>query len=176
MYWQIGGIELHMQYESSSDKISGSPMQMSPTTSNQGYKQNGDIRRTRRIVLVLLAINLVWTSCLFFSHVVERWKSSVSLGLHIFLFHRTYRCARSVLWCTSRSARQESLWINGCQCHCWYVLWVTNCLSFNQVRLAAISVLYVILFLLVVIKYIRLGILIVRISVDCSVVVHLAFR
>ena len=85
-----------MQYEHGSEKISASPMPMSPTVNNQDYRQNGDIRRTRRIVLILLAISLVRTSRLYVSCENSR-HLLLSLGHITFPFHRTHHNALSLL-------------------------------------------------------------------------------
>ena len=48
-----------MSYNPVSEKVPVAPMQMSRPANNQDYRQNGDIRRARRIVLILLAVELV---------------------------------------------------------------------------------------------------------------------
>ena len=48
-----------MKYESVPEKIPVSPLLMSRPATNQDFKQNGDIRRARRIVLIVLGIKLV---------------------------------------------------------------------------------------------------------------------
>ena len=47
---------------------------------------------------------------------------------------------------------------------------------FDGIHLGVISVLYGVLFILVVLKYARIWILIVSIALDCLVFIHLAFR
>ena len=50
-----------MSYNPVSEKVPVVPMQTSRPVSNNDYRQNGDIRRARRIVLILLAVELVST-------------------------------------------------------------------------------------------------------------------
>ena len=54
--------------------------------------------------------------------------------------------------------------------------WIPFAHTLYTADLGAISVIYVILFTLVVFKYARIGILIVSIGVHCLVFVHLAVR
>ncbi len=50
---------LEMQYDKVNERTSVGPMPTSHPTTNNDYRQNSDIRRTRTIVLILLSIELV---------------------------------------------------------------------------------------------------------------------
>ena len=48
-----------MQYDKVNERVPVAPAQMARPTTKQDYRQNSDVRRTRLIVLILLAIQLV---------------------------------------------------------------------------------------------------------------------